>query len=210
MSVRGIDAEKEEFCQLVASGKKPLDAYLQVKPETTSVTAKRMSRRWMTYDFMKDRITELAGGTINDPKSKRRIVALATARAADEVVELIREVKADRLYVMNNLVEIVERCMQRAPVMNPDGTQMATTNANGEIAQAWEFDSKGAIAALKLIGLENQMFVKQVNLRTSLLDGLPAEVLKFMQERLVNAVESSQGRTIEHDRSLVDRPTPEG
>jgi hypothetical protein len=57
-------------------------------------------------------------------------------------------------YVVSNLQEVVERCMQRAPVMTAHGEQAV----DEEVRHVWRFDAKGAIAALGAIGNHLGMF----------------------------------------------------
>ena len=208
------DPLKELFATRVAAGATQMDAYLEAKPDSTPKTARNMASRWAKRQDIGARINEL---TRKATPERKKIARLATQRAADEVVELIEAVKADRQYVMTNLVEIVERCMQRAPVMEKVGAHtvqkqtVVSTPEGDRLANVWTFDAKGALGALKLIGLENQMFAKTVNLRTSLLDDLPPDVLKVLRAKLVTSLDNaSVGRTIEDDRSLVDRPDSEG
>jgi len=207
-----LKQERMQFAEAVAKGEDKVEAYLDLFPKTERASAKRTANRWADRPEVKARIAELVlkpqTADLERARVDRETVKkLITQRAADEVVELIHEVKADRHYVMDNLVTIVERCMQREMVHDKDGNQTYVATAEGQLVGAFTFDAKNAIAALRLIGLENQMFAERVNLKTSLLDKLPAEVLRFMQSRLVEAVE---GNTLENDGHLVDRPASEG
>jgi phage terminase small subunit len=56
-------------------------------------------------------------------------------------------------YVLSNLEEIIERCMQRAPVM--EGTRQAKDGSGNHV---WRFDSSGAVKALELIGKHLSMW----------------------------------------------------
>ena len=64
------------------------------------------------------------------------------------------EVDAD--YVLTNLLEIVERCMQRAPVMHK-GQQVVDEEGNS----VWCFDGKNAIRALELLGKHKGMWIEK-------------------------------------------------
>ena len=61
-------------------------------------------------------------------------------------------------YVLSNLVEIVERCMQRAPVLTMKGEQVV----DDEGRNAWRFDAKGANRALELLGKHLGMFTDKI------------------------------------------------
>jgi hypothetical protein len=60
----------------------------------------------------------------------------------------------DQAYVLTNLQEIVERCMQRAPVLRRDGDQAV----DEEGRHVWRFDPKSACAALALLGNHLDLF----------------------------------------------------
>lgn len=83
-------------------------------------------------------------------------IAAAIAGAKSERSERT-EVTQD--YVVSNLVEVVERTMQRAPVMRFDHTEKRMTqvvDADGN--HVWEFDARGAVAALDRLGKHLGMF----------------------------------------------------
>jgi phage terminase small subunit len=61
-------------------------------------------------------------------------------------------------YVLENLQEVTERCMQRAPVLGSFGQQV--TDEEGRAV--WKFDAKGAIGALGLLGKHLGMFTDKV------------------------------------------------
>lgn len=63
-------------------------------------------------------------------------------------------------YVLENLQEVVERCMQRAPVLGPFGAQAV----DDEGRAVWKFDAKGSIGALELLGKHLGLFVDRVKL----------------------------------------------
>lgn len=77
--------------------------------------------------------------------------------------ELMRErsertkIKAD--YVVESLREVVERCLQRTPVMKWDHTERRLKQATDEEGRSvWQFDSIGANRALELLGKHLDMF----------------------------------------------------
>lgn len=54
-------------------------------------------------------------------------------------------------YVLDNLMEVVERCMQRAPVMVGRGEERRQL-IDEEGRHVWQFDSAGVTRACKLLG----------------------------------------------------------
>lgn len=63
-------------------------------------------------------------------------------------------------YVIDNLREIAERCMQKSPVMIK-GEQAL----DEEGRHIWTFDAKNAIRALELLGRHMGMFTDKVNVQ---------------------------------------------
>ena len=82
------------------------------------------------------------------------------------VAEAIAAAKAERSarvavsadYVLNNLVEVVERCMQRAPVLTMKGEQVV----DDEGRNVWRFDAKGANRSLELLGKHLGLFTDKI------------------------------------------------
>jgi phage terminase small subunit len=73
------------------------------------------------------------------------------------------EIRVDQQYVVRNLTEIVERCLERAPVMVRDGrnwVQKEDEDGNG----VWEFDAQGAVKALALLAKHVGGFNDRVDL----------------------------------------------
>lgn len=86
-----------------------------------------------------------------------------------DVMARIAELRADASeraavsaeYVLENLKEIVERCMERAPVMVREGKEMVqAVDEDGN--HVWQFDARGATSALGLVGKHIGMFVERV------------------------------------------------
>ena len=86
----------------------------------------------------------------------REVIEKAQAKRAKRV-----EVTQD--YVINNLVEIVERTMQRRPVTDRKGEQV--TDEEGRAV--WTFDAKGASRALELLGKHLGVFTDKVQTEVS-------------------------------------------
>ena len=63
-------------------------------------------------------------------------------------------------YVLSNLKEVVERCMQRSPVMIRQGKDIVQ-KVDDQGRSVWEFDSMGANKALENIGKHLKMFTEK-------------------------------------------------
>lgn len=82
-----------------------------------------------------------------------------------------RRVEVTQDYVLSNLVEVVERTMQRAPVLDRKGEQV--TDEEGRAV--WTFDAKNANRALELLGKHLGIFADKVKAEVSGPDGGPVQ-----------------------------------
>lgn len=93
--------------------------------------------------------------------------------------------KIDAQWVLANLVEVSQRCLQKAPVMEFSPADRCMVQAEDEEGRpVWEFDSKGANRALELIGKHLGMFIERVEVKdvTPLADKV-AQARQRMKER---------------------------
>ena len=86
-------------------------------------------------------------------------------------------------YVLQNLQEIAERCMQKSPVMVKG--EQATDEEGRHI---WTFDAKNAIRALELLGRHMAMFTDKVKVQNDNEEAIyqrviRAEILKHEHEQ---------------------------
>ena len=91
-----------------------------------------------------------------------------------------RRVEVTQDYVLSNLVEVVERTMQRAPVLDRKGEQVT----DDEGRAVWTFDAKGANKALELLGKHLGIFTDKVKAEGSGPDGGPVAseiVVRFVE-----------------------------
>lgn len=70
------------------------------------------------------------------------------------------EVTAD--YVINTIVETIERCRQSAPVLDRKGEQVLTETPDGSLAKAYVFDSKGVLKGCELLGKHLNLFTDKI------------------------------------------------
>jgi phage terminase small subunit len=95
---------------------------------------------------------------VQGPRLLGNVRVAAAIQAALQTRSKRTEVTQD--YVVANLREVVERCMQRAPVL-AGGEQVVTAAQDGRLATLWCFDGKTAVAALGLLGKHLGMFVEK-------------------------------------------------
>lgn len=104
-----------------------------------------------------------------------------------------RRVEVTQDYVLSNLVEVVERTMQRAPVLDRKGEQV--TDEEGRAV--WMFDAKGANRALELLGKHLGIFTDKVRAEVSGPDGGPVAseiVVRFVEPDGEQSGEAGNGR----------------
>lgn len=94
-----------------------------------------------------------------------RLLANVKVAAAVQaaLAERSERTKVTQDYVLNNLVEIVERCMERAPVMVREDRHMVQ-KVDDDGNDVWQFDSRGATSALTLMARHLGMFVDKTEL----------------------------------------------
>lgn len=103
-------------------------AYMRVFPGSSEAAARRSASRLLTRDDV-----------------ARALETEMRARA--------ERTKVDKDWVMRNLVEVAQRCMQHVPVMEWNPELKAHVQAvDGEGRGIWAFDAKGANTALGMIG----------------------------------------------------------
>lgn len=104
-----------------------------------------------------------------------------------------RRVEVTQDYVLSNLVEVVERTMQRAPVLDRKGEQV--TDEEGRAV--WTFDAKGANRALELLGKHLGIFTDKLKAEVSGPDGGPVAseiVVRFVEPGGEQSGEAGDGR----------------
>lgn len=126
------------------------------------------------------------GADLLQKTSIREAIEKAQAKRA-------RRVEVTQDYVLSNLVEVVERTMQRAPVTNRKGEQV--TDEEGRAV--WTFDAKGANRALELLGKHLGIFTDKIRAEVSGPDGGPMAseiVVRFVEPGGEPSGEAGDGR----------------
>jgi phage terminase small subunit len=108
-------------------------------------------------------------------KMLKKAEAVKNAIAA-ALSERARKSEVTAEYVLSNLQIVVERCMQRAPVVNMRGKQVK----DDEGRDVWEFNASGANKALELLGRHLGMFTDKLQVDMSV---TPAAILEDLRGR---------------------------
>lgn len=89
-----------------------------------------------------------------------KLMAKPHVKAAVDKLMAKRTSKVDisAEWVLTNLKELAERCMQKEPVMTKDG----------EMTGEWKFDSSGANKSLELLGKHLKLFTDKVEMTATL------------------------------------------
>jgi phage terminase small subunit len=129
--------QHEKFAQALAEGKSKTQAYTEAGYSPHASNASRLSE----HDKVKARVAEL----------KQAIVASVIARTS-----------ASKEYVLEALIDTLERCRQAAPVLDRKGEIVMVETATGELVPAYIFDAKNVLRSAELIGKEIGMFKQEV------------------------------------------------
>lgn len=113
----------------------------------------------MGYE-LKQRPRVAAAIAAGEAEAAARLAAV-NERVIETAATTAERTAVERQYVLDNLREIVERCMQRAPVMVRRGREMVQAT-DEEDRHVWTFNAKPAVAALQLLGKEHGMFRERV------------------------------------------------
>ena len=88
-----------------------------------------------------------------------RLLGKASIQAAVQASmnERSKRIEVTQDFVLGNLIEINQRCLQRVPVMVGQGKdRRQAVDENGE--GVWEFDAQGALRANELLGKHLKLF----------------------------------------------------
>ncbi|WP_334181041.1 terminase small subunit [Pseudomonas nitroreducens] len=86
-------------------------------------------------------------------------------------------------FVLETILETVQRCRQVAPVLDRAGNQVYVETPNGEEAPAFEFDAKNVLKGLELLGKHLRVFSEKDELDVEL-KRIELEKRKVELERL--------------------------
>lgn len=121
-----------------------------------------------------------------------------SSRIADAQAEIAKRTEVTVDYVIKNLVEVIERCSQRAPVMVREGKRMVQL-VDEDDRHVWQFDAKGVIGASNLLGKHLGMYIEKREIMLPQGGGVLAVPMPITAEQWAASAAAQQA-------SLVKRP----
>lgn len=70
----------------------------------------------------------------------------------------------DQDYVINTIVETIERCKQAKPVVDSRGEPVFIESADGDVVPAYKFDASNVLKGAELLGRHLGMFNDKLNI----------------------------------------------
>ena len=131
------NVKHEKFAQGLAEGKGVSEAYVEAGFEPNRGNASRLK----ATESIKGRVDAL----------KKAVVQSVIARTS-----------ASKEYVLEALVDTLERCRQASPVLDRKGEIVMVETPDGELVPAYIFDAKNVLRSAELIGKELGMFKQEV------------------------------------------------
>jgi Phage terminase, small subunit len=128
-----VNERQKKFCLLVFEGGRPATAYLQAGYKANPHAAEVSASRLMRSAEVRNHLAEMGG----------KAIAAASERVTGFLVT--------KQWVIDRLVDNVNRAMQAVPVLNADGEPSGVFTWQGHVANK----------ALELLGTELGMFVER-------------------------------------------------
>lgn len=131
--------------------------------------------------YSEDTAGAIGRENLQKPTVKAAITAALAVRA--------QKTKLSAEYVITSLLEVAERCMERAPVMVRRGREMVQM-VDEEGRHVWLFDSRGANRALELLGKNLKLFTDKIEhsgelgLRSMKTEELEAKAIELAKKLL--------------------------
>lgn len=147
----------EQFAQSIAEGKTKTQAYEAAGYSPHAGNATRLSQN----EKVKARADELRKAVVDS------VIARSTR---------------SKEFVLETLVDTLQRCSQASPVLDRKGDIVMVETPDGELVPAYVFDAKNVLRAAELIGKELGMFKDRVEHTGA--DGGPIETKEISRREL--------------------------
>jgi phage terminase small subunit len=123
-----------------------------------------------------------------------RLKKLLKWRIEELMAERIQKTDVEAEWVVRELVDVVKKCREYTPVLDFKGKQVIRETEDGKMFAAYDFNAKGATAALDLLGKHLGMYKEKVEVT---MDESYAAIMKAARERVekANAAKDSSDET---------------
>lgn len=86
-------------------------------------------------------------------------ISEAIQKAMDE---RSRRTEVDQDYVLNTIVDTIERCKQAKPITDTQGNHVLVETESGELAPAYKYDAAAVLKGAELLGKHLKMFTDKL------------------------------------------------
>lgn len=126
---------------------------------------------------------------------KNAKVALAVAEGQ---LERAGRTAIDQDYVVKNLAEVVERCMERAPVMERDrhDGRKWVQKTDEDDNNVWTFDARGAVAALTVLAKHTGGFSEKMEHKITAAAGVLAVPVPIASDQWAGLASTQQAQLL--------------
>lgn len=115
--------------------------------------------------------SEKTAGQIGDENLKKPEIAAAVQKAMDE---RSKKVGVNAEYVLNTIIDTIERCKQAVPVLDRKGDPVLVQTPLGDIAPAYTFEANAVLKGAELLGKHLKLFTDKTEVTGK--DGGPVEI----------------------------------
>lgn len=115
-------------------------------------------------------------------------------RIEELMAERLQKTDIEAEWVVRELVDVVKKCREYTPVLDFKGKQITRETDDGKVVAVYDFNAKGATAALDLLGKHLGMYKEKVEIT---MDESYAAIMKAARERVdkANAAKDSTDET---------------
>ena len=111
--------------------------------------------------------------TANEQGSRLLANVNVAAAVEEAMAERSERTKVTQDYVLETIVETVERCKQASPVLDRKGEPVLVGTPGGDLAPAYTFDARAVLKGAELMGRHLKMFTDKKELTGK--DGAPIQ-----------------------------------
>ena len=207
----------EDFARHVAQGTSGTEAYLRAGYQSTRNQARKHASRLKAEPHISERIKELKDLASSVPALSPRAQPHRTGGLAVARAKAVERYQLSREFVVSNLMEIAERCMQHAVITDAVGNPVRVEAPDGQMMLLCSFRAREATRALELLGKELGMFIDRHDHRMSFehrlrqmtpeqRDADALELARMVREKLLEApLIENEADEVENDNGPIPK-----